>query len=122
MTTPPGHLVLNLISDREPNIAKALRFGKRFLAGGWDVTLSINVDGVVLLDPGARLGPCPVTGKPLRAILDEFMEEGGRVLVGPECLKLAGLGPDCLAGSMVPADPALWQELLTRPGTVVFTY
>ncbi|MGD9546274.1 MAG: hypothetical protein AB7V45_01880 [Candidatus Krumholzibacteriia bacterium] len=122
MTTSAGHLVLNLISDREPNIAKALRFGNNFLAAGWEVTLSINVDAVALLDPGASLGPCPVTGKPLRTILETFMAEGGRVLVGLECLKLAGLGPECLSGSMVPADRALWQELLTRPGTVVFTY
>ncbi len=122
MTTPTGHLVLNLISDREPNIAKALRFGNKFLAAGWDVTLSINVEAVALLNPGAGLGPCPVTGKPLRAILDAFMAGGGRVLVGAECLKLAGLGQDVLTGSMVPAETALWQELLARPGTVVFTY
>ena len=116
------HLVLNLISAKEANIAKALRFGRKFLAAGWPVTLSISLESVCLLDPQVKLGPCPVTAKPLINLLDAFISEGGAVLVGAECLKLAGLGAEHMRAGMVPAEISLWRSTLEKPGTMVFTY
>ena len=118
MTTPDSrHLFINLASGDGARAGKALRQGRMFLEAGWDVTLMLNVDAVVLVDPASESSTCPVSGKPLGAMLAAFADAGGRALVGAECLKLAGIAQDTLpAGCDIGTFP-LVEELLARPGT-----
>nr|MEE4269137.1 hypothetical protein [Candidatus Krumholzibacteria bacterium] len=115
-------MFINLISAAAANQAKALRFGRKFLAAGWRVHLSINMDAVNLLAPGAELAMCPVSGKPLPTLLEAFHTEGGRVLVGKECMGLAGINPDDLpAGYEVAAFPVT-EEIMAIPDLKIITW
>ena len=65
MTTPDSrHLFINLASGDGARAGKALRQGRMFLEAGWDVTLKLTVDAVVLVDPASESSTCPVSGKP----------------------------------------------------------
>ena len=117
-----NNMFINLISDRPANVAKALRFGRNFLAAGWQVTLSLNIDGVQVVNPAAGLGPCPLTGKPLVGLLQTFLAEGGRGLIGKECLKLAGLDTQALPGGMEIAAFPLIKDLMATPDLKIITW
>ena len=117
-----NNMLINLISDRPANVAKALRVGRVFLDGGWEVTLSLNVDGVQVVNKAAELGPCPVTGKPLLQLLEAFLGEGGRGLVGKECMTLAGLEPEALLPGLEIAAFPLMEELLATPEIKILTW
>lgn len=117
-----NNLLINLISDRPANIAKALRFGRKFLAAGWQVTLSINIEAVVLVNPEAELGPCPVSGKPLTQLLSAFMAEGGEAKVGKECLGLTGMKEDDLATGLSIATFPDTEKLMATPGLKIITW
>lgn len=117
-----NNMFINLISDRPTNVGKAIRFGRKFLAAGWKVTLSLNIDAVQVLNPEVDLGPCPVAGQPLPAMLQLYVAEGGRVLVGRECLKLAGLERlDLPEGLEIAAFPVV-EELMSIPDIKIITW
>ncbi|PID80965.1 hypothetical protein CSB20_04830 [bacterium DOLZORAL124_64_63] len=122
MGKPANSLFINLISAAPENTGKALRAGRKFLGAGWQVTLSINVEAVRILDPGIGNQLCPVAGKPVADLLRAFQAEGGQVLVGAECLKLAGLGPEHLFTDMRIAKFPLIEEALSVPGVVTLTW
>ena len=117
-----NNLLINLISDRSANIAKALRFGRKFLEAGWNVHLSINMDAVVLVAPSCDLAPCPVTGEPLAEQLQGFIAEGGHALVGKECMKLQGLNPDDLGEGLRVASFPETERLMGTPGLKIITW
>jgi predicted peroxiredoxin len=122
MSSETNKLMINLTSSRSAAIAKALRFGRKFLAAGWQVHLVINVDAVQLINPDAGLEPCPVTGKPLTAILSGFISDGGKGLVGAECLKLSGLdGSDLAEGLEVATFPKI-EALMLQPDIKILSY
>ena len=115
-------LLINLISSKPSNVGKALRMGRKFLGAGWDVTLFLNVDGVGLLDPVQGGELCPVAGKPLSALLEQFLAEGGKGLAGAECMKLAGMDTDGMPTGMDIAAFPLVEELIARPGIKIITW
>jgi predicted peroxiredoxin len=117
-----NNLLINLISDRPANIAKALRFGRKFLAAGWKVTLLVNIDGVQLVNPAADLAPCPVTGEPLPKLLAAYQAEGGDVLVGKECLKLARMQVDQLPPGAEVASFPRTEALMATPDLKIITW
>ncbi len=107
-------LLINLVSCKGSNAGKALRLGRKFLGAGWHVVLSLNIDGVKLLDPAIGNELCPVAGKPLIELLKAFQAESGRVLVGTECLALAKLDHNNLLPGMELAKFPLIEEILSR--------
>lgn len=109
-------LYINLASASLRHQGKGLRMGRKFLGAGWPVTLSLNVDAVALVDPARADDLDPVSGRPLQKILAVFAAEGGRVLVGAECLKAAGLSPANLPDGMQVADLETVSALLADPG------
>ena len=115
-------LLINLISSEGTNVGKALRIGRRFLGAGWQVVLSINVDAVKILDPEVGGKLCPVAGKPLTGLLKAYQDDGGQVLVGTECLALAGLDSDNLLPGMELAKFPVMEEILARSGTKTMTW
>ena len=118
----PGQLLINLTSSAGNPAGKALRMGRKFLGTGWQVTLLVNVDAVHLVDPDAQLESCPVTGKPIPALLKGFIAEGGRVLVGKECLKVIGRQDMPLPDGCGIATFELLDELLRRPDIRTLTW
>lgn len=122
MSAESRTLFINLISVDFANAGKALRAGRKFLGAGWTVTLSINLEAVKLLDPVVGGEPCPVAGKPMSALLRAFQDEGGRVLVGAECLKLNGLSESDLFEGMEIAKFPLIEQALAVPGVVTLTW
>lgn len=120
--TQQNNMLINLISERPANIAKALRYGRKFLEAGWQVTLLVNIDGVQLVNPRGDLAPCPVTGKPLPRMLAAFMDEGGRTLVGKECMTLAGIAPEELPRGAVVASFPVTEQLMSIPGLKIMTW
>ena len=117
-----NNMFINLISDRPANIAKALRFGRKFQGAGWKVFLSVNIDAVTLVKPGTDLGPCPVTGNSLVQMLADFHSEGGRVLVGKECLGQAGISPDQLPEGYEVAALPMTMEIMSLPDLKIITW
>ncbi len=115
-------LMINLATDRSAPIAKALRFGRKFLAGGWDVHLLLNVDGVRLVDPSADLYPCPVTGNSLEDMLTVFLKDGGKGLVGAECMKLIGLKEEDLQDGLESASFSKIEALMLQPNIKILSY
>jgi len=115
-------LLINLISCEGTNVGKALRIGRKFLGAEWQVVLSINVDAVKLLDPAVGEKLCPVAGKPLTDLVKAFQADGGRVLVGTECLALADLDQSSLMPDMELAKFPMLAEILSRPGTRTMTW
>lgn len=122
MSSENKTLLINLATDRSPSIAKALRFGRKFLAGGWQVHLLLNVDGVRLVDPTADLYPCPVTGKPLEGMLTAFLADGGKGLVGAECMKLVGISEDSLEEGLEIATFPKIEALMSQPDIKILSY
>jgi len=114
--------MINLISSNGFNVGKAIRIGRRFLTAEWKVVLSMNIEAVKLLDPEVGQQLCPVTDKPLIALVKAFQVDGGRVLVGKECLSLAGLGEDSLMPGMEIAKFPVMEEILSRPETKTMTW
>lgn len=117
-----NNMFINLISDHPTNVGKAIRFGRKFLEAGWEVTLSVNIDAIQVLNPEAELGPCPVAGKPLLELLQLFLAEGGRTLVGKECLKLAGLQENDLPEGLEIAAFPVVEELMSIPDLKIITW
>ena len=122
MSNGSNTLLINLISNKEINAGKALRTGRKFLAADWQVVLSMNIDAVKLLDPVASSQLCPVAGKPLVQLLKTYQADGGRVLVGAECLSLAGLSAENLFPGMELASFPLLEEILARPNVRTMTW
>jgi predicted peroxiredoxin len=109
-------LFINLASAEASYQGKALRMGRKMLGAGWPVTISLNVGAVSLVDPGQAAAEDPVAGKPLQAILAAFVADGGRVLVGAECMAAAGLPTDALPAGIGVADIPTVSALLADPG------
>lgn len=122
MSNESKTLMINLISSNGFNVGKSLRIGRKFLGAGWQVVLSMNIDAVKILDPAVGQELCPVAGKPMLALLKAFQADGGRVLVGTECLSLAGMGEDDLLPGMELAKFPVMEEILGRPGTQTMTW
>jgi len=122
VSNQPKTVLINLISCEGANVGKALRMGRKFLAAEWQVVLSMNIEGVTLLDPTVGGKPCPVVGKPLIELLQAFQSAGGQVLVGAECLTLTGWNEDCLLPGMELATFPVLAEILGRPGTRTMTW
>jgi predicted peroxiredoxin len=65
------------------------------LASGLDVTMFLVSSGVDIVRKGAvdhvRMNPLD---PPLKELVENFMKNGGTVLVCPPCAKVRGYGPD----------------------------
>lgn len=117
-----NNMLINLISGQPANIAKALRFGRKYREAGWGVTLLINIEAVVLLDPAGGLGPCPLTGEDLSGQLRAFLDEGGCALAGKECLGLAGIPVASLPPGVAIATFPVTEAILTTPDLKILTW
>jgi len=115
-------LLINLISNEDANVGKALRVGHKFLAVQWQVVLSLNIEAVKLLDPTGAERRCAVAQKPYAKMLQSFLANGGRILVGAECLTLAGLNAEHLMPGMELAKFPLIEEILSRPEVRTMTW
>ncbi len=114
--------MINLISNEGTNAGKALRVGRKFLAAEWQVVLSMNIDAVKLLAPASSGQLCPVAGKTMVQLLKTFQAEGGRILVGAECLALHGLTEENFLPGMELAKFPIIEEILSRSQVRTMTW
>jgi predicted peroxiredoxin len=122
MSEAPRSIFINLISDRPANVAKALRFGRKFLAAGWSVSLYANLDAVQVFAAHPEPQMCPVSGEPLLKLLAAFTAEGGRGLAGAECMKLAGLGAEQLPAGVEAASFPVVEAAIGADGARSITF
>lgn len=115
------HLFINLTTEAAPRASKALRMARKFLTAGWDVTMLVAIDGVRLADANGPAADCPVTGKPLRAMLAAVAAEA-TVLIGKDCLGEAGLADATLVPGCRVSDMEILQERLKLPETRTLSY
>lgn len=119
---PDRQLLISLVSAETANLAKGLRMARKFGEAGWAVTLLLTVGGVALLTPRGAAALCPVQAKPLGALLAGVLQGGCRVLVGGECLKLAGLAPGDLPAGVGVAAVDVLEGVLLQPGLRIMTW
>ncbi len=115
------HLFVNLASDEPGRVAKAVRLASKLAGQGWQATILLNLDAVAYARQRTESPPCPVTGKPVHALLAGFREVG-TVLVGRDCLRAAGIDPGEVVPGFEPTSPERMHAALTREGTQVFSY
>ncbi|MCG6872544.1 MAG: DsrE family protein [Gammaproteobacteria bacterium] len=72
-------------------VAASLVLANNALAVGSDVTLWLTLEGVELAKTGAARELKPVSFPPVSELLDQFVEQGGRIGVCPPCGKTHGL-------------------------------
>ena len=85
MSEAPRSIFINLISDRPANVAKALRFGRKFLAAGWSVSLYANLDAV-------QVFAGPMVQRPWGDLVETLMQKVLHALA-----RANRLGPDFMA-------------------------
>ena len=117
-----NNMFINLISEKPANAGKALRFGRKFLGSQWQVILSINLEGVKLIDPTLEGENCPVTGVPLKKMLNAFIADGGKVLVGKECMGQVGIPDTALWDGMEVAAFPVPEEIKSRENLSIITW
>jgi len=115
------HILVNLASDQPARVAKAVRLASKLARSGWQATILLNVDAVSYARRRTESPACPVTGKPLHVLLEDFRELG-TVLVGGDCLEAAGIDRADLVPGFEPTTPQNMHAALTREGTQVFSY
>jgi predicted peroxiredoxin len=115
------HIFVNLASEEPARVAKAVRIATKFAKAGWEATILLNVDAVSYARRRTDSPACPVTGKPLHVLLENFRALG-TVLVGGDCLEAAGIDRADLVEGFEPTTPQNMHAALTREGTRVFSY
>lgn len=102
--------------------AMAIKFTHNIMKKkGLKATLFFNVYGVALID---KTKPSPIypTGESIADLLQKFMDDGGKVIGCPMCMKNVGgmTNDDLLPG--VQSSPGLGVEAAARPNTLVLSY
>jgi predicted peroxiredoxin len=114
-------LFINLTSNELNRAAMAISFGHKVLAKKkMPVAIFLNVEGVHLAN---RDMPQNVhsSGKTLRQMLDDFMADGGQVIVCPMCMKnVGGMGEeDLIEGAVLGGPNTTWKALFADEVTVL---
>lgn len=87
-----------------------------------DTTIFLSTDAVWLAVKGeAEKINIGEPFKPLKELLDSFIENGGKILACTPCLKTRGITDDMLIDGVTPAGGAVLVELLSE-GTPCITY
>lgn len=87
-----------------------------------DTTIFLSTDGVWAAAKGeAEKINIGEPFKPLKELVNSFVENGGRILVCTPCLKARGITEDMLIDGATPAGGAVLVELLSE-GTPCITY
>jgi predicted peroxiredoxin len=101
--------------------AMAVNFGHRVLKDAKKpTTIFLNVDGVRLANKNIPQNT-HVNGKTIQDMLQDFMADGGEVIICPMCMKNVGgmKQEDLLKGVMIGGSDITWPALFAEDVTVL---
>lgn len=98
-------LFINLTTAKENYASKAFRLGTRIAKEGKISIVHLNVDAVIYSSPKCGIFADPVTNQPLVSTIQNFMNAGGKILVGADCMKTTGILPEDIYEGMEVAGP-----------------
>jgi len=117
-----SELLINMTSDAFEDAHSTymgLRFAEMGLDQGLEVTIFLNVHGVRLLESeGATL---TFDDNNLRAMLDDFTDNGGTVIVCPMCLQIHGMELSSIPSNFEAGEAESMMNRI-KTGATVFTY
>jgi len=117
-----SELIINMTSDAFEDAHSTymgLRFAEMGLDQGLEVTIFLNVHGVRLLQTeGATLS---FDDNNLRAMLDDFTDNGGTVIVCPMCLQVHGMELSSIPSNFEAGEAEPMMNRI-KNGAAVFTY
>ena len=117
-----AELMINMTSDAFEDAHSTymgLRFAEMGLQQGLEVTIFLNVHGVRLLESEGK--GLSFDDNNLRAMLDDFTDNGGTVIVCPTCLQIHGMELSSIPSNFEAgkAEPMMNR---IKNGAAVFTY
>ncbi len=118
----PVELIINLTSDANQlpeSSLMALHFASKALENDLNVTVFMNVKGVLLASKTSS--SLNVNNENLHGLINQVMEQGGKVVACPMCMKVQGVDEgDLLPGIDVSSPGFMMDKLKENP--TVFTY
>ena len=113
VTSPQtGSLFVNLTTDDPWRGAMAIGFAQKSLEQGHPTTIFLNISAVNLASQKLPQHTNGMTGKTLQQMLQEFMAQGGTVLICPNCMKQVGIVETDLIQGVKMGSPHETQTLL----------
>ncbi len=125
VTTSPqqaSRLFVNLTTDDSWRGGMAINFATKVLKSGHPVTIFLNVTGVKLVSNRIPQHTNGLTGKTLQAMLVELIDQGGKVIVCPQCMQQVGMDQNDLIDGVVIGSPEVTQGALFTEGTTVMSW
>ena len=115
-------LFVNLTTDDPWRAGMAINFAMNTLKSGHSVTIFLNVTGVQLVSNRIPQHTNALTGKTVRQMLVELIQQGGKVIVCPQCMEQAGMNPEDVIEQVVLGSPEVTQDALFAEGTTVMSW
>lgn len=118
----PERMVTSVTTSDVNRAAMAIKFTHGAMKKqGVAATLFFNVDGVRLVNKNIP-SPKYASGESIQSMLMAFMQDGGRVLACPMCMKNVGgmTNADLIAG--VQSKPGAGQQAMFEDDTLVLSY
>jgi predicted peroxiredoxin len=113
VTSPKAaSLFVNLTTDDPWRGAMAIGFAQQMLQKGHPATIFLNVSAVNLASQKLPQHTNGITGKTLQQMLQEFISQGGTVLICPNCMKQSGISETDLIQGVKMGSPQATQPLL----------
>jgi predicted peroxiredoxin len=113
VTSPQtASLFINLTTDDPWRGGMAINFAQQGLQQGHPTTIFLNVSAVNLASQNLPQHTNGITGKTLQQMLQEFIAQGGTVLICPGCMKQGGILETDLVEGIKMGSPQIVHPLL----------
>jgi predicted peroxiredoxin len=118
----PAELIINLtsnVNEIPESALMGLTFAEKALENNLDVTVFMNVHGVLLASNASS--DIAVNDRNLHEIIQSIVEKGGNVVACPMCMEVQGVAEsDLIPGIKVSGEGMMMGKLKDNP--TVFTY
>jgi len=115
-------MVIQLSNDDEMKAGKALRFAMQSLSFAEETVIMLSAQGVRVADKSTNGFKIPGKSSNSLDVIREFIAEGGRVIVGADCMKILGVGAGDLIAGSEQSDPKMTFGLLLSDESVVVSF
>jgi predicted peroxiredoxin len=118
-----GGLLINLTTSDTWSAAMAITFAQQSLDSGYEpVTIWLNVEGIYLADSNRPAHTHGLLERDMQELLQDFIDNGGRVLACPACTEAAGLSSDDFVDGVEMASPDIIMPLLSDDNIQTLTW
>jgi predicted peroxiredoxin len=123
ITSPKtASLFVNLTTDDPWRGAMAIGFAQQVLQQGHPTTIFLNVSAVNLASQKLPQHTNGITGKTLQQMLQEFIAQGGTILICPSCMKQGGILENDLIKGVKMGSPQTTQPLVFADNVRVMSW